>query len=354
MSHLRAFQKEFQQALNAETEHALRRSRAVTGNPTVNGIIAYAAKIVRQDGKRLRPYLANFMYRAAGGGRHADALRLSVALELFHAFALIHDDVMDRGKTRHGLITMHLEVAKRLRKTRRAGDVVRTGESQAILAGDLLLTWAKGILDSDVHIPSECIAEARSVFSAMSEEVILGQMLDIELSTQQATSLVRITEKMRHKTAGYSFIKPMQFGIALAGQSKRYSDWCEEFGSALGLAFQIQDDLLDLTVPSVRSHKTVFSDLSERQHTYFSQHIVDHGTPKQRAELRQIFGQPLSEKDRPRIHKLFVDSGALAKGEAQIRKLFARAESALTASRLPVDAQRECRDLLLSIRSRSH
>lgn len=353
MSHLRAFQKSFQRVLDTEVERAIRRSRAVTGDATVSGIIAYAAKIVRKDGKRLRPYLANFMYRASGGSRGADALRLSVALELFHAFALIHDDVMDRGKTRHGLATIHLEVAQRLRAEKRVGDTARTGESQAILAGDLLLTWAHGVLDADVRIPSDHVASAREVFAAMSEEVIIGQMLDIDLSTQRATRLQKINEKMLHKTAGYSFVKPLQFGAALAGQSKRDAQWCEEFGSALGLAFQIQDDLLDLTVPSAQSHKTAFSDLSERQQTVFTQYIVDHGTPAERTELRRMFGTPLSEKDRPRIYKLFSKSGALAHGESRIRQLFSRAERSLDASHLSVSSKRECREVIQSISARS-
>jgi len=353
MSHLRTFQKSFQHVLDAEVERAVRRSRAVTSNATILGIIAHAARIVRQDGKRLRPYLANFMYRAAGGKRNADALRLSVALELFHAFALIHDDVMDRGKTRHGLTTVHLEVAKRLRAEKRAGDASRVGESQAILAGDLMLTWALGVFEEDVRISSDRVAAARRVFHAMSEEVIVGQMLDVDLSTRRSASLRNITEKMLHKTAGYSFVKPLQFGAALAGQSRRLWPWCKDFGSAIGLAFQIQDDLLDLTATSAQSHKTAFSDLTERQQTIFTQYIADHGTPKQRAELGRMFGRPLTERDRPRINKLFSESGALAHGESRIRRLLARAETALNASPLSASAKREGSDLIAAIRSRS-
>jgi len=351
---LSSFQRSFQPVLDRAVRDALRRVRALTKDGDVRGVAEYAGHIARQDGKRLRPYLAVLMYRAAGGRKMQDAIRLSVALELFHAFALIHDDIMDQGTLRHGLRTVHLEIARRRKAAKRIGDLDRIGESHAILAGDLLFTWAMGILSSHSGISERCLEKARCLFSSLSEEVIIGQMLDVDLPTRAKTTRSMINEKMRRKTAGYSFVKPLQFGAALAGADRRIHRWCETFGTSLGLAFQIQDDLLDLTVPSAVSKKTPFSDLTERQQTVFTQDIREHGTIGQRRELERMMGKRLTEMDRSRVDKLFRGSGSLAAGANGMLGHFTDAEAFVGRSTFSQGMRSELNKLVFAIKNRTH
>ena len=344
MDGLRAFRKTFQPVLERVLRGKEAQGRRVTHDPAVRGYAAYAAQLVMHGGKRIRPYLADVLYRAAGGRELRRARETWVGLELFHAFALIHDDIMDEGASRHGLRTMHAEASARLKKARRVGDLSRAGESQGILSGDLLFNWAQELMSKDER--------TRKIFLQMVDEVIYGQMVDVDLSTRKATTSRAIMEKMCLKTAGYTFVRPMQIGAALAGKEKKLHRFCERFGMPLGIAFQVQDDLLDLTATSAETGKTVFSDLTKRQHTLATQYVAEHGTHGQRTELSRLMGRRLTEKDRPRIVALFTGSGAFTQCERLIRRHLDTAERVLTAERLPKKAQMELQELTASLRDR--
>lgn len=344
MDGLRAFRKTFQPLLERFLRGKEAQGRRVTHDPAVRGYAAYAAKLVVHGGKRIRPYLADILYRAAGGREVRRARETWVGLELFHAFALIHDDIMDEGEHRHGLRTMHVEASARLKNARRLGDLSRAGESQGILAGDLLFNWAQELMSKDER--------TRKIFMHMVDEVIYGQMIDVDLSTRRAASSRAIMEKMRLKTAGYTFVRPMQIGVALAGKRAGLDRFCERFGMPLGLAFQIQDDLLDLTASSAETGKTVFSDLTKRQHTLVTRYVEERGTRGQRAELSRLMGRRLSEKDRPRITALFTASGAFSYCGRLVRRHLETAECVLAKERLPKKEKTELHDLIVSLRNR--
>jgi geranylgeranyl pyrophosphate synthase len=145
----------------------------------------------------------------------------------------------------------------------------------------------------------------------------------------------------------------MQIGAALAGASKSADRFCDVFGITLGLAFQIQDDLFDLTLSAKQLGKAAFSDLSNCQHTVFTQYIFDHGTAAQKKQLTQLFGSILSEDDRPRIAALFTDSQALAHGLRLMNIQFDAAVQAVQRVKLPMHTKQELFDLVSYIRNRT-
>jgi geranylgeranyl diphosphate synthase type I len=292
--------------------------KTCTSDASARSIIAYAKKLAMGGGKRIRPYLAYIAHRAAGGSsdRGMDAL---VGLELFHVFALVHDDIMDRGQTRHGVPT-----ANRI-----------FGDAQAILLGDLLFNWSAEIVAT---------TKGQPVFMKMVDEVIIGQMLDVDAPNRSRVSDRFVLEKMRLKTASYTFIRPMQFGVALVpttpspssgmsgGGGDRMYRFCEKFGLPLGLAFQIQDDLLDLTATSKVLGKSSMNDVQEGQKTVFTQYVAKD--VKHRAFLERMKGKTLTREDRARLKKMFQDSGAIDHGKNMMEKYFAEAEKVVERSDL--------------------
>ncbi|MCK9360915.1 polyprenyl synthetase family protein [Patescibacteria group bacterium] len=294
-----AFKRDFDRALARVLDRKMEELEQLTRDPYILNLAKHGCTLALQGGKRIRPYIAYITYRAAGG--KGNVMGVLVGLELFHTFALVHDDIMDRGMERHGVAT-----ANRL-----------FGDAQAILIGDLLFNWA-----SEIIAPTK----GQPIFAKMVDEVILGQMLDVDAIRRARVSDQFIQDKMRLKTASYSFIRPMQFGAALAGKSAMYR-FCEAFGCPLGLAFQIQDDLLDLTASSKKLGKSAFNDVKEGQKTVFTQYASRK--PANRTLLNKMKGRKLTQEDRRRIKQMFEESGAIEYGTKLMKKYFREADDAV-------------------------
>lgn len=321
------------------------------GDAFLQEILAYPQQLLL-SGKRVRPYVASLMFRACGGKSGPELYNMLVALELFHLFGLVHDDIIDHGKTRHGIPTLHLHVADRLKRAHRLGDSAHIGSAQALLVGDLLFSWSMELLSKNTAFSVSAQQAARESFFHMAEEVVMGQMLDVDLTTRPAATNALVMKKMELKTASYTFVRPLEIGAALAEHSVEYKSFCRKIGIALGLAFQIQDDLFDLTTPPKDSKKTIFSDLAERQHTLFTQYIFDHGTKKQKAELMSLMGRALSEKERPQITRLFTETGAIEYGKQEIEKQFRVATKVLYSAKFSQEIQTEFENLINLMRHR--
>ncbi len=305
--------------------------------------LKYIEKLTASGGKRIRPYL---MYLTAQ--QQTDTVwRCAIALELFHLFCLIHDDIIDEANARRGVTTVHRYIAQRLQAEERICNVDHIGYSQALLLGDLVLSWVFELMNG-TDIP----ASARRTFQAMVDEVVIGQMIDVEIMTRSQVSESFILEKMYLKTASYTFIRPMLIGAELADANAATKSSFQEFGKSLGLAFQVQDDLLDLMTPSTTSGKSVFTDLRDRQHTFFTQHILDKGNLEQKEALCALWGKPLTEEDRPAIEKLFTDTGAFESGQAKMNQFFNEAETVLANTEFASELKDQLQQLSAYLRNR--
>lgn len=323
-------------------------------DPFLASAIQHLHTLAMGGGKRIRPYIACASYEMMGKRLTRPVMELFTALELFHLFALIHDDIIDHGVERHGVPTLHRFIEDLLKQHKRQGDSPHVARGQAMLLGDFLHACANHILQKGIKADPRHLARVRTHFDVMVQEVMLGEAIDVDLATRREVTQTLIDCKMHLKTASYTFIRPMIMGVALAGGSRSMEQFCERFGKALGLAFQIQDDLLDLTASAETIHKTVFSDLREHQHTVFTQYIFEEGTRAQQAELRKLLGTNLAEADRPRVHRVFQESGAIDYGRSIMTDHFNEAEHALDELRLPEIRKRPLRELVAYIRARSY
>lgn len=280
-------------------------------------------------GKRVRPYIAKLGYDLAGGENEKDVMDLGISLELFHTFCLIHDDIIDQAATRRHVQTIHERSREQLIERVDHKTAKHIGYGQAMLIGDLVFDWARGrYFDLSRRNPDISDTFWREQ-SAMVQEVVIGQMIDVDLMSRKEASANQIDTKMNLKTASYTFTRPLRMGIRLARGNGDKIAFADAFGKSLGLAFQIQDDMLDIIGSNESTGKERCTDIEEGQHTTFSNHIFLQGSPKAQMTLARAFGSRLSEAQKDELVQLFQESGAINRGEELIQKHLEDARFAL-------------------------
>lgn len=324
-----------------------------TNDPFVSDFVKYSKTLTLSGGKRLRPYIAYLMYLNSGGKDIESAMKLFVAFEVFHIFALMHDDIMDKQTKRHGVSTLHTYVLEKLKNDKRVGDIQNVANAQGVLVGDLFFSWALEIFLDNNNFPRENLNKAHDYFYKMVDEVCLGQILDIDMTTRNDASENIINEKTRLKTSRYTFVRPAQIGAHLANPNNDLDDFLERLGTSLGLAFQIQDDLLDIIGDPKVLNKNIFADIEERQHTFFTNYIFEKGDDTQKEQLKKLLGKKLEDKDYIEIKKLFTDSGAIEEGKKIIEEYLTKSQGLIKNSGLNDDSKSSFLNLISLIRKRS-
>jgi len=223
--------------------------------------------IIRGAGKRLRPLLVLLTAKSVGG-KFDLAYNAAVAVELLHNFTLVHDDIMDNADKRRGRITLHKKY----------------NESTAILVGDSLLSVAYEYLLKDCNGNSKDILNS---FTNGLVEVCEGQGLDTEFEHRRNVSLDEYLLMIKMKTA--SMIKMCcKIGSTLGGGSKEEIKGFTGYGLNLGIAFQIQDDILDITADEEKFGKRIGGDLLEGKKTYLFIKALEKAKGEDRKALLKI------------------------------------------------------------------
>jgi geranylgeranyl diphosphate synthase type I len=293
---------------------------------------------VLRGGKRVRPSFAWSGWLGAGGdptGPHADAvLRACSALELVQAGALIHDDIIDASTTRRGFPTVHVDFAGLHRNNGWRGGPAEFGQAVAILLGDLALVWADDMV-REAGLDSAAATRLGPVWSAMRTEVLGGQYLDIAGEAAADESVEAAARVNRFKTAAYTIERPLHLGAVLAGADEQLIDAYRRFGTDIGLAFQLRDDLLGVFGDPAVTGKPSGDDLRAGKRTVLyalALDAADAGDPVAAATLRNAIGTDLSDEQVERIRDVLVEVGAVDEVEQQITDLTERAFAALESS----------------------
>jgi geranylgeranyl diphosphate synthase type I len=297
-------------------------------------------------GKRIRPLLCACGWHAAGGEHEPPGLvSTGAALEMFHAFALIHDDVMDRSATRRGQPTVHRCLAAEFARTRPLAEAEQLGTSAAILIGDLALTWSDELLHTAGLSPDR-LAAAVSLIDEMRTEVMYGQYLDLTGGARLETSTDLPLTVIRYKTAKYTIERPLQIGAALAGADQRLLDDLSAFAIPLGEAFQLRDDLLGIFGDPGETGKSRLDDLREGKYTVLVALALAAADKQQAADLRATLGnQAITEAAAGRAREIMTATGAAAGVERMIEERYCQALDALAAALLPASADHALRTL---------
>jgi len=275
-------------------------------------------------------------------GELGTVLDAACALELFHAAALIHDDVIDRSDIRRGRPSAHRLFARAHDEAGWRGDSAHFGLAGAILLGDLLQSWADELIQRacDQAERPEWARATRSHFNRMRSEVAVGQYLDV-VEEQRAEfaprseQLERSTRVLVYKSAKYSVEAPLLIGAALAGATESQEAQLSEFGLPVGVAFQLRDDLLGVFGDSDVTGKPAGDDLAEGKRTILVSLAREELPSTQRRLFDEMLGDPtLSPEQREMLQRTIRDSGAMTEVESMITRNIDRAEAALDPVRV--------------------
>lgn len=221
-------------------------------------------------GKRVRPQLAMIASQLFGG-KDEEVLPAALALEVFHNFTLLHDDVMDKADVRRGRPTVH----------------VKWNENTAILSGDQMLIEAYKLLSG---VPADKLPKVLQLFNKMATEICEGQQYDVDFESQEQVTIEEYLKMIRLKTA-VLLATALKMGSYIAGANTEQQDMLYEFGINIGLAFQIQDDILDVWGNPETFGKAVGGDISCNKKTFVAltaMQLADSVTYK---ELKRWFAQ---------------------------------------------------------------
>lgn len=263
-------------------------------------------------GKRIRPYLCIMAYEALNGEDSQRILPVAAAQELLHGCLLMHDDIIDHDYVRYGVPNIAGQARQRYAKlTDDAARATHYANGAALLAGDLLLSSAHQLIAGSDLSPVE-IAQSQAYLYEAVVSVAAGELLDSEASLQapDAIDALQIAEL---KTAGYSFTIPLISGAALAGATPLQLAALRELGTALGIAFQLTDDILGVFGETAQTGKSNKGDITEGKRTYLLQATLNATDDAGRAFLNQRLGRSeLLTTDFEQIRAIMRDSGGLA------------------------------------------
>jgi len=238
------------------------------GNPY--GELARASgHLLTAGGKRLRPAMLFLAAESVKKGSSFELMPAALAIELTHSFTLIHDDIMDEDTERRGVPTVH----------------TLWDEPTAILAGDVLYAQAFEFL-CRTPVTDSARVRAVSLLAHTCAEICEGQHRDMAFEKQEEVSEVEYLEMVRKKT-GSLYAAAASMGAILAGAKPVQADALYQYGLTTGIAFQIQDDLIDLTVPSSVSGKDRGSDLREGKKTLIAIRAREGGIELPRGRLSE-------------------------------------------------------------------
>lgn len=234
-----------------------------------------AQYILGLGGKRIRPVCV-LMGNELFGEINADAYHVATAIELFHNFSLIHDDIMDKAPLRRGMPTVH----------------AKYGEATAILAGDVMFAQAYDYL---TKVKLEYVQKIILLFNKTSKEVCEGQQIDMDFEQKE---YVGMSEYVRMTTLKTSVLlaASMQLGAILGGAGEGNQHHLYEFGKHLGIAFQVQDDYLDAFGNTEKFGKQLGGDILANKKTFLMIHAMESANPAQVAELKKLMNSTSSDK----------------------------------------------------------
>lgn len=299
------------------------------------------ARLVMSGGKRLRPAFCYWSFVGCGG-RPDDPLVVDAgaAFELLHAFALIHDDVMDGSVTRRGITTIHTEFSGLHRESSWRGEPRRFGEGVAILAGDLAAVLADRLL---LGAPPA----AQAIWHELKIEVDVGQYLDLIGTVRGSTDLATAERIARYKSGKYTVERPLHLGAALAGDRsgdgpvpdlERRMAALSDYGGPLGEAFQLRDDLLGTFGDPRTLGKPVGDDLREGKPTTLVAIAAERCTGADAILLARIGSLDLTSEEVVKLQALLDACGARDAVELRIAQLTDEAIAALPACGLAAEA----------------
>jgi len=290
--------------------------------------------VLEIGGKRLRPILT-LITADCFGGNISDSLNAALAIEVFHNFTLIHDDIMDNAPLRRGKQTVHEKWN------------INTG----ILSGDAMLIMAYKLFES---YPQSQSQELIKLFSKTALEVCEGQQYDIDFGNRFDVTTAEYLKMIEYKTA-VLVASAMQMGAIIADASSEDQQKCFDFGRNLGIAFQLKDDYLDTFGDPKTFGKQIGGDIIENKKTYLFTKSIEMGSEVTRNILKELYNQDLSNNEKKifKVIEIFNETGAADANCIAIKKYTEKAFSSLKSLSIDSSKKNLLRDFGTQLMSRN-
>ncbi len=274
-----------------------------------------AQYILQLGGKRIRPVcvlMGNELFDAI----KPDSFHAATAIELFHNFSLIHDDIMDKAPLRRGMPTVH----------------AKYGDSTALLAGDVMLVHGYEYLS---NMKTEYLQKVLPLYNKTANEVCEGQQLDMDFEQRQSVSMDEYLRMITLKTS-VLLAGSLKIGSIMGGATAGNQDHLYEFGKNLGIAFQIQDDYLDAFGDPAKFGKQVGGDIIANKKTFLMIHAMQSASEGQKEQLQELMQTNPADKVE-KVLSIFksagVDEWALQLKNEYLEKAMAHLEEIAVMSK---------------------
>ena len=241
--------------------------------------------ILNLKGKRTRPLLSLLAYKLFNSNVK-NALPVAIAIELFHNFTLIHDDIMDNAPIRRGNLTVHN----------------KWNDNTAILSGDVMMITCYKYLQK---INGEYLNAAINIFNNMAIKVCEGQQFDMDFELNKSVSISEYIKMIEYKTAEL-IASSLQLGSLVAGANAKDMDHMYNFGINIGLAFQLKDDLLDVFGSIESFGKQIGGDILSNKKTFLYLKAMQVADTKQKIQLEKLYSGEDSEKKIELVKDIFT------------------------------------------------
>jgi geranylgeranyl diphosphate synthase type I len=305
------------------------------------------------SGKRLRPAFCYWGWRAAGGEDRPQVHAAAAALELLHASALVHDDLIDASDIRRGQPSVHRRFAARHAEGGWRGSADAFGAGAAVLIGDLLMAWTDELFQASGLAP-DALRRGQPVLDAMRSELVCGQYLDLLGQAAGDGTVADALRVVRYKSAKYTVERPLQLGAALAGACAPLATACAGYGIGVGVAFQLRDDVLGVFGDPSQTGKPAGGDLREGKRTVLVAIARERASAAQRGRLDRLLGDPLlDEAGAEEIRSILTGTGAVAECELMIDSSVAEGLAALEHAPMTGEAKLALAELAVIATARS-
>lgn len=259
-----------------------------------------------KGGKKIRGSLVRLGYKLFANEKTDSIDDCAIAYEIFQTAILAHDDIIDKSDLRRGRETLFKKLG---------GD--HYAISQTICLGDIGFFLANQII-AESGFSSDKKAKALGYFNNAMAETVLGEILDIDAPLKNKIDKNMINQIYTYKTARYTFVGPLQMGAILAGASDNKLEIIKKFGDALGIAFQIQDDILGVFGSEKELGKSVTSDVEEGKATLLIAFAKENGSEADLKHLEKSYGKGIiNNEDFEKVKQIFTKTGALDQAQAE-------------------------------------
>ena len=278
---------------------------------------------ILRKGKRVRPILFIIGYKSFSAKSPKNLYRSALAIELLHAFLLVHDDIVDNSDIRRGKASMHKLMGRKIKKQKKARFC---GKDLAMITGDIMYAIA---IEAFLSINEDPLRKEKALrkFIETACYTGCGEFIELLYSMEDISKIKRdqIYKIYDYKTAYYTFIAPLITGAILAGASKKQTSKLHKFAISLGRAFQINDDILGIFAQEKKTGKSSLSDLQEGKKTLLIWHAYTHAGNQQKDQLKKILNKnKVTRKDLDMARRIITDTGSLKYAKDQIKILLKR------------------------------